>query len=256
MNDTDQTQPIEPHDIWAAFSLLTRVAIPVDHARAGARAAVASWAYPLVGAILGFAVGCFGVILVWIGTPDGIAAALVLACLALATGGMHEDGLADCADGFGGGVDPVRRLEIMKDSRIGAYGAVALGIALIARWDGVAGVLHAYLPLTLMAVGAASRVPMVLAMYLMPSARERGLSAGVGTPPALSVSIALLSGLIICIIGVGFAGALVLGWALLGSVPVFLLARKLIGGQTGDVLGASQQCAEIAALAAAVAVLG
>jgi adenosylcobinamide-GDP ribazoletransferase len=111
------------------------------------------------------------------------------------------------------------------------------------------------MPLALMAVGAASRVPMVLAMVLQPNARDDGLSAGVGTPPALSASVALVSGLLACLIGIGFQGALVLGWALLASVPLFILAKRKIGGQTGDVLGASQQCAEVAALAAAVAAL-
>lgn len=255
MYDNDQSKAIKPQDIWAAFSLLTRIPVPVDHIDAGTRAAMASWAYPVVGAALGFALGSVGALLGWIGTPDGIVAALVLAGFAMATGAMHEDGLADCADGFWGGNDTSRRLEIMKDSRIGAYGTVALGIALLARWDGIGAMTQTSLPLTLMAVGAASRVPMVLAMYVMPNARVDGLSAGVGRPPSVSVTLALVTGLVICVLGTGFAGALLLGWALLGALPVLFLAFRKIGGQTGDVLGAAQQCAEIAALAAAGAVL-
>ena len=230
--------------------------MPVDHALAGQRAAQATWAYPLVGAVLGFGVGIIGLLLLWIGTPPGIAATLLLAAFAYLTGAMHEDGLADCADGIGGAAQPAQRLEIMKDSRIGAFGAIALVLVLIARWSGVGALNFAGLPLVLMSVAAASRVPMVLAMYLMDNARNTGLSASVGRPPAISVAVALIIGLLACLVGAGLAGGLIFFWALLGATPVLLLAKRMIGGQTGDVLGASQQCAEVAALAAAVAVLG
>lgn len=256
MNDTEQTTSVEPHDILVAFSLLTRIPVPVDHDVAGERAAEATWAYPLVGAALGFGVGIVGLLLVWIGTPVGIAAALMLAAFAFLTGAMHEDGLADCADGFGGAAEPGQRLELMKDSRIGAFGAIALVIVLIARWNGLAALHSGWLPFLLMAVAAASRVPMVLAMYLMDGARKTGLSASVGRPPAVSVALALIIGLVACVAGAGLAGGLIFFWALLGAVPVLVLARRLINGQTGDVLGATQQCAEVAALAAAVAVFG
>lgn len=254
MNDTKNEPPVQAHDILVAFSLLTRLPIPVDHDIAGERAAEATWAYPLVGAVLGFAVGVMGMLLGWIGTPPGIAAAVILAAFAFLTGAMHEDGLADCADGFGGAAEPDKRLELMKDSRIGAFGAIALVIVLIARWNGFDSLQPGWLPFLLMAVAAASRAPMVLAMYLMDNARKSGLSASVGRPPAVSVALALIIGLVACVAGAGMAGGLIFFWALLGAIPVLLLARRLIGGQTGDVLGASQQCAEVAALAAAVAI--
>ena len=256
MNDTEQQSPVQAHDILAAFSLLTRLPIPVDHELAGQRAAEATWAYPLVGAALGFGVGIIGLLLGWIGTPPGIAAAVLLAAFAFLTGAMHEDGLADCADGFGGAAEPAQRLELMKDSRIGAFGAIALVIVLVARWNGLEALQSGWLPFLLMAVAAASRVPMVLAMYFMDRARKTGLSASVGRPPAVSVALALIIGLVACLAGAGLAGGLIFFWALLGAVPVLFLARRLIDGQTGDVLGASQQCAEVAALAAAVAMFG
>ena len=255
MSDRQPKDSFEAHDILAAFSLLTRTPVPVDHERAGQRAAAATWAYPVVGGILGAVIGFLGLVLNWIGTPEGIAAAITLAAFAFATGAMHEDGLADCADGFGGAAVKDRRMEIMKDSRIGAFGAIALILVLLARWQGIAALPPVWLPLALMAVGAVSRVPMVLAMYAMPNARGRGLSASVGAPPAASVVAALVIAFAFCFTGLGLSAALVMGWALLGALPVFWLAHRLIGGQTGDVLGASQQCAEVAALAAAVAML-
>ena len=76
-------------------------------------------------------------------TVPGVVAALVLGVEAAATGGLHEDGLADCADGFWGGRDKARRLEIMKDSRVGSYGVLALGIVLLARWAALTALLGA-----------------------------------------------------------------------------------------------------------------
>jgi adenosylcobinamide-GDP ribazoletransferase len=255
MRDPQPQSGLQAHDILAAFSLLTRLPLPVNHARAGARAAVATWAYPLVGATLGLLAGAIGSLAILAGVPNGMAAALALAVLVLASGGLHEDGLADCADGLGGGRDTPHRLEIMKDSRIGAYGAVALGLALIARWSGIDSLPLGSLIWAMAAVGAVSRVPMVLAMYFMQNARASGLSASVGRPPPESVLIALVLAGLISAAGPGLTGIWALLWALLAALPVLMLANRRIGGQTGDVLGATQQCAEIAALATLSALL-
>jgi len=244
------------HDIAAAFSMLTRLPIPVDHDEAGARAAEASWAFPLVGAMLGAGAALVAMLALKLGAPTGIAAALALATLALSTGALHEDGLADCADGLGGGTTKVRRLEIMKDSRIGAFGATALAIALIARWSGLEGLTASgTLFWPLVAIGAASRLPMVLAMFLMTPAKPDGLAASVGLPPPVSVGAAVASVLVISLIALGWGVLPLFFWTLVAPLPLFLMAKNLIGGQTGDVLGGSQQLAEIAGLAVVLALI-
>ncbi|MCP5075329.1 MAG: adenosylcobinamide-GDP ribazoletransferase [Rhodobacteraceae bacterium] len=244
------------HDVAAAFSLLTRLPVPVDHARAGARAAAAVWAYPLVGSVIGLLGGLVGMLFWRLGAPLGIAAAGILGTTMLLTGAMHEDGLADCADGLAGGMDRERRLEIMKDSRIGAFGAAALVVVLIARWSGSEAVLWTVSLPAFVAIGAVSRLPMVLAMYLMSPARATGMAADVGRPQFAAVALAGGLALVICIVALGFTGFTALIIGTLAALPLFLYAQHKIGGYTGDILGGSQQLAEIATLATVVAVLG
>jgi len=255
MNEKTPKAGIELHDIWAAFSLLSRLSTPVDHTRASARAAHAVWAYPLVGATLGLIAGLIGTVALWLGAPDVFAALCALTSLVILSGGMHEDGLADCADGFGGAYDIPKRLEIMKDSRIGVFAAVALILFLGARASSLTALSGNGLIYTLITVGAVSRLPMALALYAMPNVRSTGLSASVGKPPELSLTIAIAISLVISLICMGFAGVVLLGWALIGAIIMGIIAQRSIGGQTGDVLGAMQQWAEVFALAAAVAAL-
>ena len=255
MTDMNEIDADILEDIPAAFSMLSRLPVPIDHELAGERAAIATWAYPLVGAVLGLIAGIIGSLLHWFGAPAPIAAIAALGVLALLTGGMHEDGLADCADGIGGAFDIERRLEIMKDSRIGAYGAVALVLFLLARFSSMESLISTSFIPALIAVGAASRLPVVLAMYAMPNARDTGLSASVGKPPEASLAIAIVITLVICFIFIGWSGIFVFGWAIIAALIMGLIALRALGGQTGDVLGAIQQWAELGALGAAVAAL-
>ncbi|MEE9454209.1 MAG: adenosylcobinamide-GDP ribazoletransferase [Paracoccaceae bacterium] len=245
---------MQAHDIWAAFSLLSRLPVPVDHARSGARGAGAAWAYPIVGAAIGMMAGCIGVVGLWLGLPGGMVAAFVLTVLALISGGMHEDGLADFADGVGGGRNVTQRLEIMKDSRIGAYGAIALCLALLARGAGIAALEGWGMVAALALIGAISRSAVVLLMHIIPPARPEGLSASTGKPAISTLLIALFIALFISILCAGLWGGLIFALSFLGIIPVYILARRNLGGQTGDVLGAAQQCVEIASLAAILAI--
>ncbi|MEL6677576.1 MAG: adenosylcobinamide-GDP ribazoletransferase [Pseudomonadota bacterium] len=248
---------LELHDIPAAFSLLTRLPVPVDHNRAGARGARAAWAWPLVGAALGLFAGGGAALALALGAPAGVAAALALAVTAVLTGGLHEDGLADCADGLGGGFSRERALEIMKDSRVGAFGVVALGIALLARWSALAEVGPGQIVAVCVVAGMLSRAVMILPMVAMPPARAGGMSSAVGRPgwPVAVLAIGL------CIAAVGWMGlgpreAVVLfGVAVAAPLPLLWLAQRKLGGQTGDVLGGTQQLSEIGALTVLVAVL-
>ena len=240
---------LETHDIWAAFSLLSRLPVPVDHARAGERGAQAAWAYPLVGAGLGFAAGLFGWALLGIGVSASIAAVLVLALQVYLTGAMHEDGLADMADGLGGTTQE-RRLEIMKDSRIGAYGTIAIVLALLARHAGISEIAGHNLPLILATLGAGSRALMVLVMATLSHARKAGLAASAGRPEFEQVMLALGIGLFLSLFTFGWAGFVVFFCMAIAAIAVAIIAQKAFAGQTGDVLGATQQSAEIIGFAA------
>lgn len=232
-------------DLRAALGLLTRLPVAVTTAP-DPRAA---WAWPLAGALVGALAALAGGFGMALGVVPGVAAALVLAVEAAATGGLHEDGLADCADGFWGGRDPARRLEIMKDSRVGSYGVLGLGLVLLARWAALTALLTVGDWGAVIAAAAMSRAPMAVLMAALPNARGSGLSASHGVPPvevaATGVALALGLGLIL-------AGASVLPMALAMAAAtggVALVARAKIGGQTGDVLGAAQQLALAAGLA-------
>ncbi|MBA5776591.1 adenosylcobinamide-GDP ribazoletransferase [Stappia sp. F7233] len=184
---------------------------------------------------------------------QAVVAVIVLICI---TGALHEDGLADVADGFFGASTPERRLEIMKDSRTGAFGAIALTMglllkvvllgALIERYGATGGVLG------LIASEATSRTAMAWLWQALPAARPGGLGALCGTPEAGAVRVAALLAAIICLpllLLMPFA-AIVVALMLLVLTTVFAirLAAAKIGGQTGDVLGATQQLTAVAFL--------
>ena len=255
--DKDDTWRPRPQDVPAALGLLTRLPVPVDGAAAAARGAAAAWAWPLAGAVVGLLGAAAGGLALGLGLAPGAAAALAIATQMMVTGALHEDGLADTADGLWGGWDKTRRLAIMKDSRIGTYGVLALVLVTLLRWVALAALFTAGTPLAaLIAAGALSRAPMAVLMAALPNARGSGLSQSVGQPAvptvALGVAVALVCG--------GLAlGLPVLGMALwIGGATLVLglVARAKIGGQTGDILGAAQQLAEVLALTLAAALLG
>jgi adenosylcobinamide-GDP ribazoletransferase len=236
-------------DLWSGFTLLTRLPVP-DHAPRGAASA---WTWPVVGAVLGAIAAAVASLSLWLGLTPGVVAAGVLVLLALMTGGLHEDGLSDTADGLFGGWTKERRLEIMKDSRVGSYGVLALVLVTLARWSALATILGEGGVWGLVAVGAVSRAPMGLVMSALPNARATGLSHATGRP---SAQVALLGAGGAVVIALLFAGWVAVPMLVLTALLVGLLARSArarIGGQTGDILGAAQQLAEVACLAALAA---
>jgi len=253
----EELSMLQPSDIPAALALLTRVPLEIDHEKAAADAARAAWAWPLVGAGIGALAAILGYLVWGLGAPGGVAAALALAFMALVTGALHEDGLADTADGLWGAGERAARLEIMKDARIGAFGLLALLLVVLGRWSGVEALFGSGgLFWALVVAGAVSRLPMAVALHVIPAARNDGMSARVGQVPRISVLVAGAICLVLALIGFGFAGIWVLIWSTIACLPVLALAWQKLGGQTGDVLGAAQQCAELGALASAVALLG
>ncbi|WP_276149603.1 MULTISPECIES: adenosylcobinamide-GDP ribazoletransferase [unclassified Sulfitobacter] len=241
-------------DLPLALGLLTRLpvpaaAFPTDQRRP---AAYAAWAYPLVGLIVALLSALVGWCALGIGLPPAAAAVLVLLAGIASTGALHEDGLADCADGFWGGWTRERRLAIMKDSQIGTYGVIALVVALALRWVAVVALLTAggYL-MALACAAVMSRAAMVVVMYGLPAARPSGLSGNTGRPPKQAMITALLFGILAAILILPAT----LAPALIAATGVTLVARAKIGGQTGDVLGATQQVTEIAVLLSFLATL-
>lgn len=235
-------------DLGHAFALLTRV--PVPGRLPPRQAARAAWAWPLVGLATGAAAGCAGWLLYSLGLSAPIAAGFSLVASVMLTGALHEDGLADSADGLWGGRDPQRRLEIMRDSRIGAYGVIALILALGLRWSVLSDLVSqggAFIAI-MAATGAASRAPMAVISLALPQARSDGLSAGVGRVPAPAAAVAVAIAALALTTTAGLAGIFALVIAGLGTSGLAALSNARLRGQTGDILGASQQIAEICIL--------
>jgi len=208
--------------------------------------------FPLVGAALGALLGGIGFLLDR-ALPASPIAALLLAAAAAATGALHLDGLMDTADGAFGGRTRERRLEIMRDSRVGAFGVAAALLIVLAQYACLAELTGAGRLVALVTAYTASRWAMVLALGLFPPARSDGLGASVcavaGRRPLLAATIfAVAIGL-----GTGLVG--ILGLVAAGTVALAggsLLTRRL-GGLTGDAYGALAVVSETAALYLAVA---
>ncbi|MCT7377677.1 adenosylcobinamide-GDP ribazoletransferase [Chelativorans salis] len=220
--------------------------------------AAAQWAAPVAGAVVGLVSGAVLWAVLLAGVPATIAAAAAVGAGMLATGALHEDGLADVADGFGGGKTRDEKLTIMRDSRVGSYGVLVLIVSVLARWAAlaaIAGMGGAVAVLALVVAHAASRALMPLFMMRVPPARTDGLSAGIGRieRPVAFAALAI-GGFFLFLAGPFFA---LLSAALLAVWFRVLerLCRRQIGGQTGDVLGALQQGGEAAVLITASAIL-
>ncbi|WP_122072739.1 adenosylcobinamide-GDP ribazoletransferase [Pseudophaeobacter sp. EL27] len=240
-------------DIALSLVLLTRLPLPRLSSGSFQRQSKAIWAFPLAGLAVTLPACLLAVAALALGLPPGLAAGLFLVVQVLLTGAMHEDGLADCADGFWGGFDPSRRLEIMKDSQIGSYGVLALVFAIGLRWQVLALVLDHGQVWSLLALALQSRAMMPVLMYALPNARQSGLSQSVGRPSRRAVSLGLGLAVALSLPLLGFATLALFAILTLMTFGLGLLARAKIGGQTGDVLGACQQICEISGLLLLVA---
>jgi len=209
-----------------------------------------SWAFPIAGTLVGGIGALIYGVAVRVGVPAGPAAALALATTLIATGCLHEDGLADTADGFGSSGDRDRKLSIMRDSHIGTYGAAALVISILLRWSALASIAEPVsVAFALLASHAAARGVLPVFMRVVPQARSDGLSVAAGRPPAPSAATAALLGAATILLCLGPIAALI-GITLLAATGWLIarLAVRQIGGQTGDVLGAFEQAGEIVVL--------
>ncbi len=227
-------------DLAAGLGLLTRLPVGWLVPRGMPyRPGRACWTYPLAGLLVGGAVAAARLVAQDLGLPPLLAAAWAVGAGVLLTGALHEDGLADTADGLGGGATRERRLEIMRDSRIGSYGALALALALGIRVLTVGSLPAGHAPAALLASGALSRAAMLPMLRLLPPARTDGLGRSVGRPPgaALGLGLGLAAGLALLLLPTAHALAAI-ACALVVSLGTTALARRRLGGHTGDVLGA------------------
>jgi adenosylcobinamide-GDP ribazoletransferase len=241
------------NELRLALAFLTRLPVRLPPHVAEAPLAVAVRAFPLAGVAVAFAgAGAFAI--AWtIRLPPTVAGLIAIAAMAAFTGALHEDGLADFADSLGAR-DPAKRLDIMRNSRIGAFGVLALIFAVAIRASALAYVADPLEALLLLvAAGAGSRACVVHAMHALPMARSDGLAAAAGRPAQGRMRDALaIGGVFLLALGpVGAIAALLA--AGVATLWIERSARRQVGGQTGDVLGAVQQISEVAILCAALA---
>ncbi len=233
------------HSLLTAVQFLTRVPVGGGMSKAGADprllAASVVW-FPFVGGLIGLFTGCVALaaLQVW---PPLVAVLLALLAEALLTGAFHEDAVADCCDAFGGGYSRDDVLRIMKDSRVGSFGALGLGLFVALRAAGLCNLPGELLVATATAAGALGRFAVLpLMATLPPIANREGLSKDVGeriTGPVVAAG-ALLTLPSLVALGVSHPVNLISG-CLASAAVVSLWARyvvRRIGGVTGDCLGA------------------
>jgi adenosylcobinamide-GDP ribazoletransferase len=251
---TDPDRASRRAGFGAAVGFFTRIPVGAPFA-ADWHLADAGWAFPLVGAGIGAVAGFVFVAAQLIGLGDWLPALLAMLAGLLLTGAIHEDGLADAADGLLGGPDRESKLAIMRDSRHGTYGILAIVMSIGLRAAALAQIGEAvHAGLALVAAHAASRAMLPSVMRALPPARGDGLGAAAGRPRvAAAIAAAVIA------VGIGLAalgplrGAVALGCSAVAVFAAAAFARRQIDGYTGDVLGAFQQIGEIVILLAAVA---
>jgi adenosylcobinamide-GDP ribazoletransferase len=236
-------------DLRTAVAFLTRVPMPHPDGPTPPNFARAHRVFPLVGAMIGAVVGLVYLGLLAIGLPSLGAAALALGASAVFTGALHEDALADVADGFGGGRDKAAKLKIMRDSRLGTYGALILLVSFIAKLSALTALPTAAVLPGLIACHAMARGMLPVMAMTMLYARKEGLAATAGRPDRPTAAVAIALALVIALLALPWTEAL--GAALVaaaGAAGMAILAQRQIGGQTGDVLGGAEQVGETAIL--------
>lgn len=233
------------------MAFLTRV--PVS-APPEAIATSLAW-FPVVGAIIGLT-GALSYAAALLVVPPVLAAALATAALVVLTGALHEDGLADSADAWGGGSTREDALRILDDPAHGTYGVVALVLCLLLRVSAVAAMTSPAALIILPAAHALSRAAMVGVLSTTPPARSTGLGARYAAFASRRTFAVALAGALV--VGLGLMGPPALAFVAVAGAGGWLvrrLALRSIGGVSGDVLGATQQVTETAMLVVGAALV-
>ncbi|MCO4316153.1 adenosylcobinamide-GDP ribazoletransferase [Phyllobacterium sp. 21LDTY02-6] len=239
-----------------ALAFLSRIPVgPGWFGHEGSALSANARAFPLAGALIALPALVLLIGTRSLGLPELVVAIFVVGTLIITTGALHEDGLADVADGFYGGQTTERRLEIMKDSAVGSYGVIALILSLSLRIALLAELLDELdffeLVLAIIATESASRAVLVKFWQSLPSVRPGGIADSSGIPTGREADIALLIGFAFLVVGYGVAGGIpgIVAACILAALAYFglqAICRAKIGGQTGDTLGAIQQVSAIA----------
>lgn len=236
-------------DIYVSVVFLSRLPAPGWPEAAGRKLSTCMWAFPVAGVLVATVAGVVYAVCDALGVPAFISALFAVSALVIVTGGLHEDGLSDLADGVWGGADPDKRLAIMSDSRVGAFGAIALIVSVTGRAAALAAIGQPLFVLgALVATAAVSRAVMPAVMTFGTPAKTDGLGATAGTPAASVWGSALLLAAAISAIAAPAGWFACIIAAAAGAALVSWFARRNLGGYTGDVLGAAQQVAELLAL--------
>lgn len=231
-----------------ALQFLTRIPISVGQHFSAARLAAAPRYYTLVGALVGTLCAVLASLTQTLFTPT-VAVLLALAAGLLITGAFHEDGLADTFDGMGS-LDRDGALKIMRDSRIGTYGSLALVMAIALKATTLSALAPERLAMALIVAHGLSRLSAVLVIASSQYVRDQGVAkptaAGIGSG---GLAVALISGAVLLsypLVAEGAASALwILAGGLMGHVAMRALFERRLGGYTGDTLGAVQQTSEL-----------
>jgi adenosylcobinamide-GDP ribazoletransferase len=222
---------------------------------AGGQASGTAWLsraalwFPVVGALVGG--GAAGVVLLAdvAGLSSAVGGGLALVFGIVVTRGLHEDGLADTADGLGLHGTRERRLAAMKDSAVGAHGALAMACALLLGALALAALDAGHAARALVAAHVLARTAMVVAAAALPSAGE-GLGRSLAVAPLTAIA-AVVAGVVGVVVACGAAdGALVAGVAALATLAALAIQHRAFGGRTGDTLGATGKLVEVATLVA------
>lgn len=180
--------------------------------------------------------------------PQSVDVLLVVA-LALITGGLHLDGIADAADGLFGGYTPERRLEIMRDVHTGSFGVIAIVAALALKWAGLAALPPAVRVETLLVAPCVARFAMLLAVMAFPYARVEGMGAIQHERAGVAaVAVGGATAMVTAVLLLGAGGVYALTLAVGVALGVGFVAKRMVGGMTGDLYGATVEIAEVALL--------
>lgn len=246
-------------DIAAAFMLLTRIPInwnkispdqPPDLNRC-------LWVYPVVGLVVGSIGAGIYFAAIKLSIPQYPAIILCLIAMILTTGAFHEDGLADVMDGFGGGGSKDKKLEIMRDSRIGTYGGLALLLSIILKFTSLINFSDFQLMITVIIGAVVSRLMILLTLLMLQPARKDSLSTIAGIPSHGSIITAGIITIITTLFFLDFiVTVIVILVALLITALFARTSYKQVGGYSGDVLGAVQQISEVSIFITLAAVWG
>ena len=235
--------------VMAATRLLTRIPVPPSVGTSGDDIRRSVRYFPVVGILVG-AVAASSYVIAAQALPATVAALISTVATILATGALHEDGLADTSDGIGGGRERERALEVMRDSRIGTYGVLALMLVVGTKVVSIASLPMGTAITALIAAHIISRASVVVAMFSVHPARNHGLGArfaGGANIGSVIVAIFVATAALVAV-------ALLVGWvattlvavaSVIGHVAIRATYQPKIGGYTGDTLGATQQITEV-----------